>query len=285
MFGFLNINKPSGMSSHKVISILRKITGIKQIGHGGTLDPLASGVLPVAIGKASKLIDYLPQDKAYIAVAKFGIISDTYDIEGNITEFCNKKVTREETETALKNFIGEIEQIPPAFSAVHYNGKRLYELARKGEAPVDIAGRKINIYENKILEFNYEQQTLKLEIHCSKGTYIRSLINDLGKTLKTGAVMVELQRILSASMEIENSITLTQATEKEELEKNIINPADIITLEKVEISNEELKTVLNGNKIKNKTNIENDVLLICNNQVKALAKASRNYIQPKKVLA
>ncbi len=285
MFGFLNINKPSGMSSHKVISILRKITGIKQIGHGGTLDPLASGVLPVAIGKASKLIDYLPQDKAYIAVAKFGIISDTYDIEGHITEICNKKVTQEEIENALENFRGEIEQIPPAFSAVHYNGKRLYELAREGKAPVDIAGRKINIYKNKILEFNYEQQTLKLEIHCSKGTYIRSLINDLGKTLTTGAVMVELQRIRSASMEIENSIILTPETTKEELEKNIINPADIISLEKVEISNEDLKTVLNGNKIKNKTNIKNDVLLICNNQVKALAKASGNYIQPKKVLA
>ncbi len=284
MFGFLNINKPSGMSSHKVISILRKITGIKQIGHGGTLDPLASGVLPVAIGKASKLIDYLPQDKAYIAVAKFGIISDTYDIEGNITEFCNKKITREEIESALENFRGEIEQIPPAFSAVHYNGKRLYELAREGKAPVDIAGRKINIYENKILEFDYEQQTLKLEIHCSKGTYIRSLINDLGKTLNTGAVMVELKRIRSSSMEIENSITLTPETTKEELEKNIINPADIISLEKVEISNEEFKTILNGNKIKNKANIENDVLLIHNNKITALAKAEENYIQPKKVL-
>ena len=285
MFGFLNINKPSGISSHKVVSILRKITGIKQIGHGGTLDPLASGVLPIAIGKASKLIDYLPQDKAYIAGLKFGIISDTYDIEGNITEISRKKVNQEEIEKILQKFRGEIEQIPPAYSAVHYNGKRLYELARKGAIPNDIPRRKINIYKNEILSFDFEQQTLKLEIHCSKGTYIRSIVNDIGEELGTGAVMYELTRVLSSSMKLENSITITDTTTKDELEKFLINPLDIIPIKKIEINNDELKIVLNGNKIKNKTNIENEIILIHNNKIAALAMAEGEFIQPKKVLA
>ena len=284
MFGFLNINKPSGISSHKVVSILRKITGIKQIGHGGTLDPLASGVLPIAIGKASKLIDYLPQDKAYIAGLKFGIISDTYDIEGNITEISRKKVNQEEIEKILQKFRGEIEQIPPAYSAVHYKGKRLYELARKGVIPNDIPKRKINIYKNEILSFDFEQQTLKLEIHCSKGTYIRSIVNDIGEELGTGAVMYELTRVLSSSMKLENSITITDTTTKDELEKFLINPLDIIPIKKIEITNDELKIVLNGNKIKNKTNVENEIILIHNNKIAALAMAEGEFIQPKKVL-
>ncbi|MBQ3640850.1 tRNA pseudouridine(55) synthase TruB, partial [bacterium] len=163
MFGFLNINKPSGISSHKVIAILRKILGIKQIGHAGTLDPLANGVLPVAVGKASKLIDYLPSDKRYIAGLEFGKISDTYDIEGTIEQTGYRKITLEEIQNALVNLRGEVSQVPPAYSAVHYNGKRLYELAREGKIPDDIPARKINIYKNEVLDFDFEHQILKLD--------------------------------------------------------------------------------------------------------------------------
>ena len=200
MFGFLNINKPSGMSSHKVISVLRKITGIKQIGHAGTLDPLASGVLPIAIGKASKLIDYMPEDKAYSVSMLFGKISDTFDLEGKVEEFSHKKVTIEEIEKALISFRGQIEQIPPAFSAVHYNGKRLYELAREGKIPDDIPKRLITVYKNEIISFDYEKQILKLDIECSKGTYIRSIVHDLGQFLNVGAVMSELIRTKSSGL-------------------------------------------------------------------------------------
>ncbi len=178
MFGFININKPSGMSSHKVISILRKITGIKQIGHAGTLDPIASGVLPVAIGKASKLIDYLPSDKSYIAGMYLGFESDTYDTDGIVKKKECKKVTKEQIEKTLEQFKGKIKQIPPAFSAVHYNGKRLYQLARAGNIPSDIPEREIIIYENKLLDFDYERQIVRISISCSKGTYIRSVVND-----------------------------------------------------------------------------------------------------------
>ena len=210
MFGFLNVNKPSGMTSHKVISVLRKITGIKRIGHAGTLDPLASGVLPVAIGKAASLIDYLPSDKRYIAGLEFGKKSDTYDIEGNIEVVNAKPVTLQEIEKVLSLFRGEVRQIPPAFSAVHYNGKRLYELARAGKIPDNILSRLINIYQNDILEFDEQTQKLKLDITCSKGTYIRTIVNDLGEALNTGAVMYELTRIEAGGMNIKNSISIDE---------------------------------------------------------------------------
>ena len=124
LFGFINVFKPRGITSHDVVSRLRKALKIKQIGHTGTLDPLAEGVLPVAIGKATRLIEYLAEGKGYIASLQFGKVSDTYDTEGNVTDFSDKKVQKEEIINALTKFQGEIEQIPPAYSAVHYKGKR-----------------------------------------------------------------------------------------------------------------------------------------------------------------
>jgi tRNA pseudouridine55 synthase len=284
MFGFININKPSGMTSHKVIAVLRKITGIKQIGHAGTLDPLASGVLPVAIGKASKLIDYLPSDKSYIAGMYLGKESDTYDIEGNITENNCSKVSLEQIKEVLNSFRGEITQIPPAYSAVHYNGKRLYELARSGKIPEDIPSRKITVYKNEIVDFDYETQNLTLDIACSKGTYIRTIVNDIGRTLNCGAVMYKLIRTLSSGMDIKNSIILNEETTKEDILKHLIPPQNILPLGKAEITEEEYKYILNGNKFKNNYNLKDSILLLKDNKVIALAYAEEEYIQPKKVL-
>ena len=283
MFGFLNINKPSGMSSHKVISVLRKITGIKQIGHAGTLDPLASGVLPVAIGKASKLIDYMTEDKAYSVGIYLGKVSDTFDMEGEVVAYSSNKVTREEVELALEKFRGEIEQVPPAFSAIHYNGKRLYELAREGIIPDDIPKRKITIYKNEIIEFDYENQILKLDIECSKGTYIRSIVNDLGQNLGVGGVMFELVRTKSSGFEICNSLDLDDSLTKDILEKNIINPIAVLNLECIEISNSEIEKIKNGNKFKNTTDKTGNVLLVLNEKILALAVADEEDVQPKKV--
>ncbi len=284
MFGFLNINKPSGVSSHNVISKLRKITGIKQIGHAGTLDPLASGVLPVAIGKATKLIDYLHPNKSYQATMILGKISDTFDIEGNIVDFTNKKVSIKEIQKILNIFRGEIKQIPPAFSAVHYNGKRLYELAREGIIPDDIPSRKINIYKNDIISFDYENQILKLDISCSKGTYIRTIVNDIGSELKVGAVMSELKRTSSALMSIENSIELTDSLTKSDIEKNIIPPQNLLKIPFININDFYYKKVLNGNKFKNEYSLTGDVILCYSDKIIALAYADKNDIQPKKVL-
>ena len=284
LFGFLNINKPSEMTSHKVISVLRKLTGIKQIGHAGTLDPLASGVRPIAMGKASKLIDYLPDDKEYIAGMYLGKISDTYDIEGNIKETGAKKITIKEIEQVLPSFRGQIKQIPPAFSAVHYNGKRLYELARKGQIPDDIPSRDITVYKNDIIDFDYDNQILKLDIACSKGTYIRTIINDIGEKLGTGAVMFELTRTLSSGLELKNSLSLNNNITIEDIQNNIIKPQDILPLQSIEISQEEYNIAVTGNKFKNRYNIEGNILILNDGRITALAMAGIEFIQPKKVL-
>lgn len=284
MFGFLNINKPSGITSHKVISILRKITGIKQIGHAGTLDPLAQGVLPVAIGKASRLIDYLKEDKCYRVTLNFGFISDTYDIEGKVEKLNTAKVNLEEIKKVLLNFQGRLKQIPPAFSAVHYNGKRLYELAREGNIPEDIPSREITIYENKLLNFDYENQILELEISCSKGTYIRSIVNDIGSQSGTGAIMTKLIRIKSSGMDLSDALNLSDTLTKEDIEKHLINPVNILPLFHTNITEEAYKKVLNGNKYDNKTHHTGEGLLCYNDKVIAIAEFQKEYIQPKKVL-
>lgn len=272
------------MSSHKVISILRKITGIKKIGHAGTLDPLASGVLPVAIGKATSLIDYLPSDKRYIAGLEFGKKSDTYDIEGNIEVINAKAVTKEDIETNLSLFRGEIRQIPPAYSAVHYKGKRLYELARAGKIPDDIPSRLITVYNNTIVEFDEQKQKLKLDIACSKGTYIRTIVNDLGESLNTGAIMYELTRIEAGGMHLNSSVQLDESLTCEKIEKYLINPADILSIPVLEITNEEYNIILHGNKIKNHYNVKNEVFLNFKGEITALSIADNNFIQPKKLM-
>ena len=284
MFGFLNVNKPSGITSHKVISILRKITGIKQIGHAGTLDPLASGVLPVAIGKASKLIDYLPSDKSYCVGMYFGMISDTFDTEGVIEKRECEKITLDQIQNVLPQFRGETKQIPPAFSAVHYNGKRLYELARSGKIPDDIPARDITIYKNELVSFDYQKQILKLDISCSKGTYIRTIVNDLGEVLGCGAVMFELTRTDAASMKLDNAIELKETLSKNDIVENLVKPQDVLPLTQIEISPDDFKRVLNGNKFENTYKVNGEILLLKENSVVALAQADDKFIQPKKVL-
>ena len=284
MFGFLNVNKPSGITSHKVISILRKITGIKQIGHAGTLDPLASGVLPVAIGKASKLIDYLPSDKSYCVGMYLGMISDTFDTEGVIEKRECEKITLDQIQNVLPQFRGETKQIPPAFSAVHYNGKRLYELARSGKIPDDIPARDITIYKNELVSFDYQKQILKLDISCSKGTYIRTIVNDLGEVLGCGAVMFELTRTDAASMKLDNAIELKETLSKNDIVENLVKPQDVLPLTQIEISPDDFKRVLNGNKFENTYKVNGEILLLKENSVVALAQADDKFIQPKKVL-
>ena len=163
MFGFLNIYKPKGKTSHDVVAILRRITKIKQIGHTGTLDPFAEGVLPICIGKATRLVEYLDDDKAYIGTIQLGKSTTTYDIEGDVTNSSEIKVLLDDIEKVLINFKGEIEQTPPIYSAIKVNGKKLYEYARKGEE-VEIKSRKVFIETLEIKNFDYENQILELYI-------------------------------------------------------------------------------------------------------------------------
>lgn len=277
MFGFLNINKPKGMTSHDVVAMLRRALKIKQIGHTGTLDPMATGVLPVAIGKASRLIEYLQENKGYIADVQFGKVSDTFDTEGAVKDYSNKKAAKEQIKEALNNFRGKIEQIPPAHSAVHYKGKRLYELARQGIIPDDIPKRTVFVTKLELVEFDEESQSAKLEIHCSKGTYIRSIINDLGLTIDTGAVMSGLVRTKSGLFELENAISPDCITDKAEAEKYLINPVEVLSYKCYELTEIEYKKIQHGQSIATDDFEDNEyVCLTFNNELCAISQKQEN---------
>ncbi|HNV97016.1 MAG TPA: tRNA pseudouridine(55) synthase TruB [bacterium] len=224
---FLLVDKEPRKSSFFVIKQLRKITNIKKIGFSGTLDPIASGLLIFAISNATKFLDAFHfLDKIYIAKIELGKTSDTYDSEGNIKNIkVDKKPTLIEIKNIVdKNFTGEILQIPPIFSAKKINGKNAYELARKGE-DVKIKPIKIKINNLKIKKYKYP--FLELEINCSKGTYIRSIANDLGKKLKTGGILVELRRTQVGNFNLKNAIK-QQKLNKQIIEKNKLTISDVL---------------------------------------------------------
>lgn len=265
------------MTSHDVVAMLRRALKIKQIGHTGTLDPMATGVLPVAIGKASRLIEYLQENKGYIADVQFGKVSDTFDTEGAVKDYSNKKAAKEQIKEALNNFRGKIEQIPPAHSAVHYKGKRLYELARQGIIPDDIPKRTVFVTKLELVEFDEESQSAKLEIHCSKGTYIRSIINDLGLTIGTGAVMSGLVRTKSGLFELENAISPDCITDKAEAEKYLINPVEVLSYKCYELTEIEYKKIQHGQSIATDDFEDNEyVCLTFNNELCAISQKQEN---------
>ena len=194
MDGVLNIYKHPGPTSHDIVDMARKALNMKKIGHAGTLDPLAEGVLILCIGKGTRLSDYLSElPKEYLAEITFGITTSTYDAEGEITSKCDKEVFEEEVREVLKEFVGEIEQVPPPSSAVRYKGKRLYEYAREG-IPVEPPSRKVTIYSLELVRFDKGERKGIFCINCSKGTYIRALARDIGERIGTGAYLSNLIR-------------------------------------------------------------------------------------------
>ena len=248
MFGFLNVYKPKGMTSHDVVAVLRKVSKIKQIGHTGTLDPFAEGVLPICIGKATRLIEYLKDDKAYIGTIQFGKSTTTYDREGEIVHTSDKLVTSEDVSSATEEFCGEIEQYPPIYSAIKVKGKKLYEYARNNES-VEIQPRKVTISEIKLLNFNYEKQEAELYISCSKGTYIRSIANDLGEKLGAYGYLKALKRVKAGKFTIDSSIELRFLDTVEEIEKHLIYPVEYLEYPNFEINESEKIDVSNGKQI------------------------------------
>ncbi len=210
MFGFLNLNKPFSWTSHDCVAKTRKLVRLKRVGHAGTLDPAATGVLPIALGKATRLLQYLPGEKAYRATIRMGVRTTTDDLQGEIiTEQKVKNLTLETVETALQQFQGKIEQIPPSYSAIQVEGKRLYDLARKGEvvkAPV----RTVEVFKIEILDWREgEFPEIDVAIACGTGTYIRAIARDLGTVLETGGTLAALQRTASSGFILENSLTFT----------------------------------------------------------------------------
>lgn len=282
MFGFVNINKPKGMTSHDVVANVRRLTGIRQIGHTGTLDPFAEGVLPICIGRATRLIEYLEEDKAYLATVQFGSNTDTYDIDGQVTQTFDKKVTREEIEAILDDFRGEIEQMPPIYSAIKVNGKKLYEYARKGEE-VEIKPRSVVIEKLELVDFDAAAQTAQLEVKCSKGTYIRSLAFDIGKKLDAGAHLSALVRTQAGRFKLENSITL-QKLVFEEVKNYLINPIDVLPQKQLEVTQADLEKIKNGVSLRKDNCPDSEYLLLTyENNICAIGFSEDNIISLKKV--
>lgn len=228
MDGIIVINKPEGRSSHDMVYFVRRLLGIKKVGHTGTLDPDATGVLPICIGKATKAADMLTaSDKAYRAVMVFGMTTDTLDASGEVLTEQPVDFSREDLEKVIDGFIGEVEQIPPMFSAIKKDGKKLYELARQG-ITVERKVRKVNIFDIKLNWFDEKNGMAEIDVFCSKGTYIRTLCEDIGMKLGCGAYMNSLVRTKSAGFCIEESYTcdtLNEIKENGNIEETII-PVD-----------------------------------------------------------
>lgn len=211
MDGILCIDKPEEMTSFLCVAILRRLLGVKKVGHAGTLDPGATGVLPLLIGRATKTLDRLPvHDKSYTATLRFGAVSDTLDVWGTVTETGKPIPTLAEIEAALPGFRGEILQVPPMTSALKKDGVRLYDLARQG-IEIEREARPVTIYQLQLLDYNEKEGLLTLHCACSKGTYIRTLCDDIGRVLGCGAVMTALRRTEAAGYSLSDCITLDEA--------------------------------------------------------------------------
>ncbi len=248
MFGIINVYKPRGMTSHDVVSFLRRALHMKRIGHTGTLDPDAEGVLPVLVGKATKLSDLLmAEEKRYFAGVKLGVVTDTDDLGGEVIKTCDVSVTKEQVEKAVSKFVGKIEQVPPMYSAIKVNGQKLYQLARKGVV-TERKAREIEIYSLDIKDFDGD--SFSLSVHCSKGTYIRALCRDIGEALGTGAAMSSLVREQSGMFTLQNAHTLdeiTAAAENGTVETLLISADDVLQdLMRVDADDETALKVKNG---------------------------------------
>lgn len=245
--GILNVNKEKGISSARVVSLVRRALNMKKVGHTGTLDLEASGVLPIVIGKATRVSDYMmTKDKVYETELILGAKTDTLDAAGEIIEKSDKEVTREEFLQAMKTFKGEIEQIPPMYSALKVNGKKLYDLAREG-IEIERKKRKVNIYDIELLDFAFPKATIR--VTCSKGTYIRTLVDDLGEKLGSLAYVNELARVRVGDFDIKDAIKSEDLLEipKEELIKKLY-PIDtaLKDFDKIILDRKYLDNLVNG---------------------------------------
>ena len=251
--GVININKPKGLTSHDVVAKIRKKLGIKRVGHTGTLDPMAEGVLPVCFGKATRIIEYYDADfKTYEAEMKLGIVTDTLDTTGTVIEEKKfKGITEETVRRVCSEFKGRITQTPPKYSALKVNGKRLYEYARLGEE-VEIKKREIFIEDMLVDDVDIENGTVKFTVCCSKGTYIRSICDDIGKKLGCGACMSKLTRTASGCFHISDAVELSEFMEADEdnLHDMILEMDDtLINLGIATLKKESSYDFINGRKI------------------------------------
>ncbi len=242
--GFILIDKPVGITSHDVVEIIRKKFSTKKVGHSGTLDPFATGLLIIGINKGTRLLEYLQhQDKKYYVKAKLGIVTDTYDITGEIKEKNNVlKEHIDKLEETILSFKGKYMQVPPMYSARKYQGKRLFELARKGKI-IKMPPKEVEIYNIENIQI-FEDGTFEFECVVSSGTYIRSLIMDIGYKIGVGAVTTELRRLKVGNFDISKAVNLEKVTERD-----VIPMIDMLSFPKVTLNEMGLRRALNGNHI------------------------------------
>ena len=245
MNGVLNIFKPKGMSSFDAVRVVKKVAGTGKVGHTGTLDPEATGVLPISIGRATKIIDYImDSEKVYEVTLKLGIRTTTYDLEGEVLEERDPShLTEEEILNSINSFKGEYSQIPPMYSALKQNGVRLYELARKG-IEVERKGRLVNIYNLEDIKIN--NPYISMKVTCSKGTYIRSLCYDIGEKLGVFATMTQLNRAKTSVFSQEKSININELT-KENINDYILSMEEALEkYDKIVVNKKYVKLLVNG---------------------------------------
>lgn len=264
MDGVIIINKQKDFTSHDVVNVIRKKLNTKKVGHTGTLDPNATGVLPILVGKATKISKYLIEhDKTYIATIKLGEKTDTGDNEGQVIEekLVPTDLKKEDINNVLQSFLGKQKQVPPMYSAIKINGKKLYEYAREGKE-VKLEAREIEIYKIQLL--GYKNSKIKFEVECSKGTYIRTLCEDIAKKLGTVGYMEELQRTKVNNFKIEDSVLLDDIA-LENVEKNLIKIEEVFKeKDKIELDNKKLELFLNG--VKLTYDLPKDIYRIYNNK-------------------
>lgn len=249
--GFLIVNKPKGITSHDVVARIRKLSGQSKVGHTGTLDPMATGVLLVCLGQATRLIEYMVTSrKQYHAVIRFGISTNTHDAEGDITTQSNvSTLTTPGIKAILPQFTGEIQQIPPIFSAIKQNGQPLYKRARAGEA-IEVLPRSVTIYSLDWI--NWETPDLTLDVTCSSGTYIRSLAHDLGDAVGTGAHLTGLIRTANGQWTLEQAVSLeTLENAGQSAWKQFLHMPDqaILHLPSVQLNNETAQHIIHGKQV------------------------------------
>ncbi|NPV56670.1 MAG: tRNA pseudouridine(55) synthase TruB [Anaerolineae bacterium] len=287
--GVLVVDKPVGMTSHDVVQIVRRGTNIRRAGHTGTLDPRASGVLVILIGPAVRLSEYVSaSDKRYQAILRLGESTDTFDAEGQVTKRMPVEVEEEQFTDALNGFIGEIDQVPPPYSAVKVKGRKAYDMARAGEE-VDLLPRKITVYSLELLEWAPPEAVI--DIHCSSGTYVRSLANDLGAQLGCGAHLIGLRRTKSGRFSLRDAVPLRKlrdAFENGTWYQFLIPAAEALTdWPAIELTHEQMETIRHGNRIPvDETNQEERVRGISEQgELVALLErdAETNEWQPRKV--
>ena len=252
MTGFVFLDKPEGMTSFFAASRLRRVFSMKKIGHTGTLDPMATGVLPVALGGATRFIELIEShDKAYRATFLLGKTTDTLDITGKVLSENEVTVKKEDVEKALSFFKGEIKQLPPMYSAIKKDGVRLYDLARQG-IEIEREERKVTIYSLELVEADEEKNEYTIDVSCSSGTYIRSLISDIGEKLSSGAVMTALKRTSANGIDIDDCRSLEELEAlKEEgaLEKAVVPVWEFIKYPRITVSDSQTKRFKNGGEL------------------------------------